>query len=374
MPWEARGTVSLREEFVRLASNQLCNFSQLCGRFHVSRKTGYKWLKRFAAGGVAGLADRSRRPHLSPERTRDEIEKAAVALRITHPAWGARKLRHVLIARGIRSVPAVSTINDVLHRHHLIKPEQAAAHRAFQRFEREQPNEVWQMDYKGYFKTDSGSCHPLTVLDDHSRYALGVSACADERSATVRERLTAIFRCYGLPLAILCDNGPPWGTAGAEERHTELTIWLMQLGVRILHGRPYHPQTQGKDERFHRTLKAEVLWQRFADLAQCQKRFDAWREEYNWVRPHQALGLQVPGKRYTPSPRSYPEKLPEIEPSGQARSVDRNGSISVWSRRWKIGQAFRGQLVTLEPTQTDGVWSVRFHGQEIKQLNRRSVQ
>src|SRR5205807_4484324 len=151
----------------------------------------------------------------------------------------------------------------------------------FERFERAAPNELWQMDYKGHFATRAGRCHPLTVVDDHSRYAVGLRACGDERGGTVQAELTAIFRQYGLPERMLMDNGSPWGS-DALHRHTWLTVWLLELGVAVSHGRPYHPQTQGKDERFHRTLTAEVIGRRaFADLAECQRRFDAWRVVYN---------------------------------------------------------------------------------------------
>lgn len=376
MPWKARNTVSLREEFVRLASQADRNMTQLCERFGIARNTGYKWLRRFSAAPTAALQDRSRRPHLSPEKTSADMEAAVVAARKKHPVWGGRKLRCVLQREHQTGVPAKSTITDILHRHGLIAAVESQKRGAFERFERAAPNELWQMDFKGHFATDEARCHPLTVLDDHSRYAVGLIACDNERTETVKQCLTGVFRRHGVPQAMLCDNGPPWGTAGAEERHTELTVWLMQVGVKILHGRPCHPQTQGKDERFHRTLRNEVLWDRFHGLADCQTRFDGWSYEYNWVRPHEALGMKVPGDRYRPSERTFPEVLPRAEygPNQMVRKVDSSGSISAWNESWKIGKAFVGQRVALEPSEEDGVWNVLFHGLLAKKLDRRSVQ
>ncbi len=355
------------------------NISSLCRRYEISRKTGYKWLERAAESLTSSrpLQDQSRRPHSSPGQTPAQIEARVVQLRQERPQWGGRKLKRVLEDSGLTTVPAPSTITGILHRNGLIKAEESEKHGAFQRFERAAPNELWQMDFKGHFAVDTGRCHPLTILDDHSRYALGVFACANERGSTVREHLVTVFRRYGLPQAILCDNGAPWGTAGADERHTELTVWMLQIGVSVLHGRPYHPQTQGKDERFHRTLKAEVLTQRFENLPRCQIRFDNWRPEYNWVRPHHALNLDVPGKHYHSSRREYTERLPVADYGGagvEVRKVDENGSISLWGERWKIGQAFSGQRVAIEATLTENVYHVIFHGHVIKKLDRTSAQ
>jgi transposase InsO family protein len=374
MPWEARDTVSLREEFVFLASQSDRNMAQLCERFGIARKTGYKWLARCAA--AEGIQDRSRRPHASPGKTNATLEAAVIALRQQHRAWGARKLRRVLKNQGLQDVPATSTITGILHRHGLIAAEESQKHQAFVRFERAEPNEMWQMDFKGHVATDRERCHPFTILDDHSRYAVGLFACDNERTETVKEHLTQVFRRYGLPQAILCDNGPPWGCTGGVNEHTALTVWLMQVGVRVWHGRPRHPQTQGKDERFHRTLANEVLHERFRDCAHSQTRFDGWRQEYNWKRPHEALDLDVPGEHYKPSSRSFPERLPKPEYDARqiVRKVERNGCITLWKKRWKVGHAFVGQQVLIQPTEEDGVWHVRFHRLLIKTLNRKAVQ
>jgi len=369
MPWHEVSAMSLRTEFVTLAAADGANVRQLCGRFGISPKTAYKWLARHAAGGPAGLADRSRRPHATPAATPPEVERAVLALRDQHPAWGGRKLRRRLLDLG-HPAPAASTITAVLRRHDRLGPR-AGQPRDWQRFERPAPNRLWQMDFKGHVPTDAGRCHPLTVLDDHSRYALAVVACPDERLATVRGHRAAAFARYGLPDRILCDNGPPWGNPMADP-HTELTVWLLRLGVRVSHGRACHPQTQGKDERFHRTLKAEALQgQPFADLAACQRRFDAWREVYNHHRPHEALGLAVPASRYAPSPRSLPGTLPEPEypPTDHVRRVCAEGTISFRGRAWRVGKAFRGQRVGVRAADPAGTWAVFFGAHPIASID-----
>jgi len=374
MPWLERDTMSLRSEFVQMARQQSFSFAELCRRFRISRKTGYKWLQRYILSGRAALADRSRRPLRSPRRTHSPMENMLVELRQTYPAWGARKLRKVLERRGMASLPATSTITAILHRHQLITPAESAAREPYQRFERAAPNELWQMDFKGHFQTDQGRCHPLTVVDDHSRYALAVEACANEQGGTVQQRLTRVFQRYGLPQEILCDNGSPWGAAGYCVQ-TEVTVWLLRLGVRTIHGRPAHPQTQGKDERFHRTIKAEVLTQRFADLEQCQTRFDGWRQIYNWERPHEALQLAVPGERYRPSPRRFPQTLPPIEyaPDVAVRQVDDGGRLRWQGRDTRVGRAFSGLPLGVRATALDGVFEVYFCAQLITTLDFRET-
>ena len=255
----------------------------------------------------------------------------------------------------------------------LIDPTESAKHTPYVRFERPQPNELWQMDFKGHFTLQHDRCHPLTLLDDHSRFNLALQACANERGDTVRDRLTAVFRRYGVPQAMLMDNGSPWGNDSAQP-FTPLTVWLMQLGISVLHSRPHHPQTLGKLERFHRSLKSEVLaGTTFTDLDHCQRAFDTWRTFYNLERPHHALDLDTPITRYTPSPRPFPETLPALDyaPDDHVRSVDVSGRISFQGKRLRVGRAFTHKQVALRPTQTDGVWNVHFSIQRIKTIDLR---
>lgn len=375
MPWKQVTPMSQRKEFVDLARAEGTNMARLCRRFGVSRKTGYKWRARYHREGDPGLADRSRRPRSSPGVTPLAVVEAVRRLREAHPAWGGRKLRARLVALGWVAVPAASTITAILRRHGFIDPEESAKHKAWRRFEAGGPNDLWQMDFKGHFAAHQGRCHPLTVLDDHSRYALGLEACADERGVTVKDRLTRIFRRYGLPREMLMDNGSPWGS-DREHPYTPLTVWLLRLGLRVIHARPYHPQTLGKDERFHRTLKAEVLpYCQGLDLAACQRRFERWRLTYNRERPHEALEMAVPASRYRQSPRNFPERLPawEYGPGDQVRQVQAEGWFSFRGREYRLSKAFRGESVALRPTLTDGVWEVFFGPHSLARIEEREA-
>jgi len=376
MPLRELSIVDQREDFVRLALRPGANKRELCRRFGISRSKGYKWLERYAAEGRGGLVDRSRRPHRSPLRTADAVEAEVVRIReASNNAWGGRKIAKVLERNGEEVVPAASTITQILRRHGKLEERRSEHPGPYQRFERAQPNELWQMDFKGDFATGRGRCHPLTVIDDHSRYALGVEACGTQQDRPTRERLVAVFRRYGLPDAMLMDNGAPWGDSGGGP-FTSFSVWLMRLGVRVTHGRPYHPQTQGKDERFHRTLKAEVLnGTSFADLAACQGAFDRWRQVYNHQRPHQAIAMATPSERYRQSGRSFPETLPPIEhgPDDLVRKADQEGDISFKAHRIRLGRAFGGELIALRPTTEDGVFSIHFCAHQIGTVDLRSA-
>ena len=258
MPWTVCDAMSQRREFVALAGAEGANMSELCRRFGISRRVGYKWRGRYEAHGEAGLADRSRRPRRSPGQTPEALEARVLELREAHPAWGGRKLRRRLLDLGEAAAPAPSTITEILRRNGRLDEAEADKHTAFTRFEHKAPNDLWQMDFKGHFATEAGRCHALTVLDDHSRYALELGACANERTETVQARLTSAFRRYGLPWRMLMDNGSPWGNS-LEDRYTPLTVWLLRLGVAISHGKPYHPQTQGKDAHLQHPLAAQEL-------------------------------------------------------------------------------------------------------------------
>ena len=374
MPWKECSSVSEREEFVELAAVESANISLLCRGFGISRKTGYKWLGRYESAGRAALCDGSRRPHTSPEKTCEAMESAVLRVRTGHPAWGGRKIRRVLINEGHVGVPSASTITTILHRHGLISPEESAKHKAWIRFERRAPNDLWQMDFKGHFALAGRRCHPLTVLDDHSRYCVGLQACADERRETVRDRLTDMFRSYGLPRQLLMDNGPPWG-GDRSSPWTKLTAWLIQLGIGVSHGRPYHPQTQGKDERFHRTLKAEVLnHHRHDSFSAYQKTFDHWRSTYNLRRPHESLDLETPVSRYTVSPRAFPEVLPEpgYGSNDEVRKVQAKGELHFRGRSYVVGRAFRGHRVAVRQANVDGSWDVYFYDQQIARVDQRT--
>jgi transposase InsO family protein len=366
--------MSQRQAFIEAAMRPAANLSALCRQYAISRKTAYKWLHRARRDGAHGLHNHSRRPQHSPTRTAAEVEARVVQIRTAHPAWGGRKIQRVLQDQGVAALPAPSTITAILRRHGLIAAQETQAHQRLHRFEREAPNQLWQMDFKGPFRLAAGGmCHPLVVLDDHSRYLLGLKACANETAATVQDCLTTIFGQYGLPEGMLMDNGSAWGF-DADAHHTILTAWLIRLGIRVAHGRPYHPQTQGKTERLNRTLAAEVLHhQELADLTACQTAFDAWQAVYNHLRPHDALALQPPSSRYQPSPRPFPSRLPEVTylPGDEIRMVDLTGNIFVHNRRFHISAAFRHQPVALRPTGLEGEFSVYYCSQQVAMIRLR---
>ena len=306
MPWQAGVLMDLRHEFVTLAHTQTLPMRELCRRFGSSPKTGYTWLARASSGDLTALADRSRRPHTSPGRTSPDLEARVLELRDEHACWGGRKLRARLLALGLADVPSASASTAILRRHDRLDPAASAARRAPVRFEHLTPNALWQMDFLGNQPLGMGRVHPLCVLDDHARYAVGRFVCANARIATVQPLLERCLRVYGLPDAILADNAPPWGVPqGPRGALTRLGAWLARLDIQVWHGQPYHPQAQGKVERFHQTVTAEVLRPGgFGDLARCQAALDAWRPVYNHERPQQAVGDGAPARRYQPSHRA----------------------------------------------------------------------
>jgi transposase InsO family protein len=376
MPWMEASTMTLRDEFVSLARCTDSNVASLCRRFGISRKTGYKWLGRCKdtpASEIPVLTDRSRRPKHSPTRTVENLEQRVCDLRRAHPAWGGRKIHRRLKDLDMPKVPASSTVTDILRRNQLLKADESIKHKAFRRFEHPNPNDLWQMDFVGHFALSAGRCHPLTVLDDHSRYCLGARACADETGKTVQKHLADLFRRYGLPQRILCDNGSPWGCT-LEHPHTWLTAWLIRVGVSVSHGRPYHPQTQGKDERFNRTIKTEVIANRqFIDVDHVQRHFDPWRDIYNTQRPHEALNMATPSTRYRPSSREFPEQLPPIEysPSDIVRKVGPDGYFSYKAVNYKISQAFAAQPIALRQTGREGELDVFYCQTKVATIDQK---
>jgi len=377
MPWRISSAMSQRHEFVLLAGQESANIRQLCRQYGISSATAYKWLRRFKAQGIEGLQELSRRPNNSPSRTVKEIEEAVINERQKHPAWGGRKLRARLVTLGHATVPSPSTITSILDRHHLLSNEESLKHKAFIRFEHPQPNDLWQMDFKGDFALGPGRCYPLTVLDDHSRFALGLEACANQRTETTRAALISIFRRYGLPWRMAMDNGTPWAIYHKGRTcYTEFSVWLIRLGIRLSYSRPHHPQSQGKAERFHRTLAVELLrdhlWHSYQE---CQRAFEEWRDQYNLIRPHEALGLQVPATRYQASVRPFPEALLPIEYDDHeiTRKIGDRGQVKYQQRKFFVGSAFARLRVALRPTTTDGFFDVYLCHQRIGTIDLKQV-
>lgn len=364
MTWHIPDLMIQRLEFVSLAKQPGVNFRQLCARFDISPRVGYKWVRRFEAGGIAALADQSRRPLRSPRLCSEAMAQRVCAL-YAQWGWGGRKIRRRLQDLGEQEVPAASTCTAILHRAGVFADRSQPPARPMQRFRRDSPNALIQLDFKGDFATQDGRrCYPLAAIDDHSRFNLLLEASPNQTGGSVRPALERAFQRYGLPEELLCDNGPPWGRGEPTCPYTTLTVWLLQLGVRVIHGRPYHPQTQGKQERFHRTVQRELLSRHtWRDLAHCAEHFASYRERYNCERPHHELGGDTPVRHYRPSPRSLPATLPPIEyPSGtQVRHLRSYGFFTFGGQTWYVGRPFGGQPIGLRPSpQADGLWQVWF--------------
>lgn len=376
MPWKEVTLMSQRHEFVSLAREASLPLSELARRFGISRKTAYKWLHRDQAG--QSMADQSRRPAQSPTRTAPELEAAIVAWRQRHPCWGGRKLAQVLRNEGYDAVPAPSTITHILRRQGLLESATGGGSPRWTRFEHAAPNDLWQMDFKGSLTVGTRRCDPLTVLDDHSRYNVVLQAVPDMKSATVQATLTEAFRRYGLPRRMNMDNGSPWGSPGGDSRGlSALTIWLVRLGIHVSFSAPHHPQTNGKDERFHRSLKAEVIArQHFHTTAQLQQALDQWRTVYNHVRPHQALALAVPASRYQPSPRRFPETLPPIDyaPDDHVALVMTQGIVHLLGHTMKVSNALRGHPIAARPRHDqDGIYDLFFAHHRLATIDLREA-
>lgn len=353
MPWKEETVEDQRRTFVIRANEAGCNFSALCREFRITRRTGYKWLERYRSGEA--LEDQSRAPLHQPRKTNPETEELILSVRSNHPTWGARKILRYLEDKGNAGLPAPSTATSILKRNGFISPEESARHTAFQRFVRDAPNDLWQMDFKGHFAMmDGNRCHPLTMKDDHSRNLLCLDAYDNERWESVKGSLNRVFLNYGLPAAILCDNGAPWGDSLGG--YTPFELWMMQMDVLPIHGRPLHPQTQGKEERFHRTLNEDILKRTpIRDLAHAQQLFDSYRLEFNTERPHSALNLDVPAKHYKKSPRMMPDVLkePEYDAGKSLRKVNCKGYISIQNHRYYLSETFCGKYMELLPLDGD---------------------
>lgn len=360
--------VEAREDLCRLALSEGVNRRELCRRFNIRPRILYKWLDRYRQAGVAGLLDHSRRPHRSPSQTSPEMEAAVLAVRQENPVWGGRKIRRTLERRGLLA-PSPSTITGILRRNGVAMV--APGKKIWKRFEHAEPNGLWQMDFKGHLEMAQGRLHPLTVVDDHSRYSVALHAADNERHLTVQNALQAAFERYGLPEVVLTDNGSPWGDSGEQEL-TKLGIWLIEHGVAPWHSPPFHPQNHGKNERFNRTLKAELLEGRiFDDLIQAQQAFDRWRHRYNHDRPHDALGLAVPADRYRASPRRFRSAIEPFQYGSDdiVRRVDASAHLSFEGRKLRASKALIGKSVALRPTERDGLFDLIFRHVTVKSID-----
>jgi transposase InsO family protein len=348
MAWKDVKVSEQRLRFVLRASEKKENLAGLCREFDISRTTGYYLLKRFQeCGQIEELKELSRRPHHSPQRTAEEIEQRVVEERKARPDWGARKLQ-VLLERAAIVLPAF-TIHRILKRHGLIKPHQQHPP-ALRRFQRKQPNQLWQMDFKGLPENLSKGWMPLSILDDCSRYALGLRALRSNTGQAVRGVLEGIFEEAGMPEAMLLDHGVPWWSAHNPSGWTRLSVWLMKQNVKIYLSAVRHPQTQGKVERFHRTIQDALHERGFpAERSDWPGWLEEFRKEYNEVRPHQALGMETPASRWKPSPRAYQETAEWEYPAGaQVKTLRQSGQVRIEGHEFTVTSALAGEAVQLE--------------------------
>ena len=369
MPWQETSPMEERERFVREALRGLYGMTELCARFGISRKTGYKWLARYHAGGQPALHDQSRAPHHCPHRMDAAMATLLCDARRQHPDWGPRTLlgwlapRHPEIPRV--AWPAISTAGDLLKRHRLVPPRPRRRERVPTAGTRSvtasAPNDVWTADFKGEFRTGDGVyCYPLTIADLHSRYLLACHGLAAPRAPAVRAHFTQLFRTHGLPRVIRTDNGPPFATMGVQGL-SALSVWWVRLGITHSRGRPRHPQDNAAHERMHRTLKRSTLRPPQRTRQAQQHAFDRFRREFNIERPHQALRDVPPATYYRPSPRPFPERLPPLEYPGHflVRRVCPSGGFRFRGRSLFLTKVLNQQPVGLEETD-DGIWSVHF--------------
>ena len=371
MGWKERTVKQMREEFVRRVLAKEKSKAALCREYGISRPTGDKWLRRYQEN--APLSDRSRAPKTQPGRIAPEVEASIVQLRRQYPALGAEKLHKMMENMGCENLPCARTFNNIFARNRLISKEASLAAKHIQRFEKEQPNVMWQTDFKGHFALANGvRCHPLNILDDHSRFCLCTEALENETFLAVKPVFERVFSEFGLPFSLLCDNGNPWGTSQSTG-YTAFEVWLMELGVLTLHGRPLHPQTQGKQERFNRSFTRECLaGKTFRDLADAQKAFDDYRAFYNTVRPHSALELAVPASVYSTSPRPFPSHIEHWEYGNDCQlcKVKQTGYFSFEGQGYFLSEAFRGKYIAVRESHLPGQITLLFRQFRIGRIDR----
>jgi len=359
--------MSERVKFIAAYLEREASFSDLCLDFGISRKTGYKWVRRYQAEGVTALEEISRAPHAHPNAIASDIVQSIVAIRGQHPRWGPRKVRVVLKRQRPRmELPAASTIGDILKRHGLVRPRRRVRRSspyAARLREYVAPNAVWCADFKGCFPVGGVGgerCHPLTISDGYSRFLLRCRGLRRPLSQYARRVFESAFHEYGLPRAIRTDNGPPFSTL-APGGLSRLSIWWIRLGIRPERIMPGRPEQNGRHERMHRTLKAETARPPRSSFSAQQRAFDRFQLEYNEQRPHEALGQAVPASLYRPSLRSYPRQLPEPEYPAcfERRVAYPNGVISFGTTQWYVSACLAGERLGLEPCD-DGRWRVHF--------------
>lgn len=378
MPWSQTTPMDEKTQFIADYLRHTLGVSELCEHYGISRKTGYKWIARYLEKGPEGLEERSRRPGGSPRATPPDTVAALLEIRHRHPSWGAKKLLAFLAKRDEeRELPGRSTVCDILKRHGLVptkRRRRVIGHPGPPVSETLAPNEIWCADYKGQFKTGDGLyCYPLTVTDNYSRYLLGCQALLSTCVADAKPVFTRLFKEFGLPRRIRSDNGVPFATTTLA-RLSALSAWWVRLGILPELIEPGKPQQNGRHERMHRTLKNETTRPPAANCRAQQRKFNHFVDEFNNLRPHEALDQNTPASYYQPSPRPMPDRLPPLEYPDrfEKRYVSYNGGIR-WRRNWvNVSITCAGEYVGLEEID-DGVWNVYFGPLKLGRLLERHM-
>jgi transposase InsO family protein len=370
-----------RIRFVKDCRSGVYEMKELCERYGISRKTGYKWLDRFEAEGAGGLEDRSRAPRRCQHRMADEVREVLLAARRRHPTWGPRKVLKWLEGRRPHTAwPAASSVGDLFRREGLVaerrRPRRGAPHPGRPQIAARAANDLWTADFKGQFRTrDWDWCYPLTILDYTSRACLGLRALDGTDGYGVQPTFERVFREAGLPRAILTDNGAPFVAPRGLHGLTRLSVWWIRLGIQPLRTEPASPEQNGAHERFHRTLKADTGHPVAANRGVQQRRFNRFREIYNHERPHEALGQVPPATRWRPSPRAYPETLPEPQYPAHylKRLVSSTGAFAFHHKLTHLSSALAGEWVGLEEI-NDALWAIHFCKERIACYDQRTQQ
>lgn len=371
MPWQTTDVMEQRIEFVIRASQMGVNLSGLCREFNISRPTGYTWLRRFQeAGSVVNLAEKSRRPHRSPNRTARDMESLILKLHRKNFGLGGKKIHKILTDKGYKISPI--TVHRILKRNGLVK-HRISNKPATKRFERDKPNKLWQMDFKGPFNNRTQRCIPLSILDDHSRYLVGLYALRNTKAKTVHTSLVNCFEVYGLPDAMLMDHGVPWWSTTNSHGLTWLTVELIKQDIKILWSGYRHPQTQGKVERFHRTMQEGISFHgKPKKWSEWQPLMEKYRHMYNEIRPHESLGMQTPSARYQRSARSYNPNPPpwEYPENADVRRLSNHGCLPYMNRYYFVSEALAHEWVQLQTIEDKLL--IKFRNVYVREINLRT--
>lgn len=366
MSWECRTVEEQREAFVIAAQNSK-NFSAVCREFGITRKTGYKWMKRYSEGKP--MKNQSTAPTFIANKTPAETEKLIIDLRTDNPGWGASTIHRVLENEG-HAMPCVKTVNNILHRYGCIDPVESDKRKTFIRYAKEHCNDMWQTDFKGEFLMKNGKyCYPLDIIDDCSRFAIKIYPTESTANVVIPTFETA-FKEYGMPKAVLSDNGAQF--AGFKQGFTQFEKWLMNLDILPIHGRIKHPQTQGKIERFHRSMKSELLkYNEFNDLKDADNAIQEWRNKYNNIRPHEALNMLCPADVYVSSERKYPNKIPPYEYNGQFHVIKVNswGYLRFANFQVYLSETMIGEYIEFRPSDDDLTFDLYYRNFRIAQYD-----